>query len=311
MKRACGELGGGGGIPVDEDGDGIFAFAALAGGCFKELLRFASFPDGNDGCARRDEHAENFDCLVEIAAAVFAEVENEQFHALVLELIESCFDFTCAICAEGGEPDVANGRIGGEGGGFDERALLDIAMGELHLDFAGTLGVAEGQLELVAWPAAETFQDFREIRFAGLSSVDPQDCGAGHEPRLLRRAGSCHGGDEGFSGVLSDTHAEGADLVVEYSLLAHHFLHFRMDEGGVRIEAGKHPVERLVNKAVVGELVEIRVAGADCLKHLDEAFEGGVGGFLRIGWHRIGRRGRKQRSEQERWEFHRKRSTIE
>ena len=85
---------------------------------------------------------------------------------------------------------------------------------------------------------------------------------------------------------------------VELGLILEEGGHLRMDERRMRIQRGEHALERVVHEAVVGQLVEVGMAGADLFEDLDKALDCRVGGFIGVrqcgGGEREGQEKRKE-----------------
>jgi hypothetical protein len=198
LKRAGHDLGGARRALVDEDDERQVA-PPLRGAVEELAVRVGRPPaHAHDLFPAVEKEVGDGDALVEQAAGVVAQVEDELAHPLLPEPLDGALDLVGAALAEDGQVDVPGARL--EHDGVLHRRDLDLAPRHGHGEALGDAGPLDGQHDLRPVLAAQRARGLVGAPPLGADAVDGDDAVAPLEAGPGRgRAGER--GDDGDPAV--------------------------------------------------------------------------------------------------------------
>ncbi len=244
------------------------------------------------------------DRLVEEAAGIVAQVNDEPLEARLFHLANRALQFIGGFLAELAEFHIADlvlvERVFALAVDVPDTGDLDDVPGELDFLLLLIGGAEDGDGDIGAGLAAQAADGVVEVELLGGLAVDLDNAVAGSEAGLAggrELHGLRDGEDHALAGTVGadaqdDAHAAERTLGV----LAHVVVFAGLHELAVRVQRADHALERGVDELLVGDLSAIDVVLPDGFQHAGEQLNVLVGVFLGGG---LGVREIEPRAEEE------------
>jgi hypothetical protein len=253
LQRARDNLRCAGAAAVGHDDDGDVGELAVLGRAIILIRVRHAAVRGNDGLAARDELVDDLDCLVERAAGIVADVEQQPAHAFRRERLKRAFQIAIGVLAEIPQLNVSRRRIDHECGG--NRRNRDFVAHELDIDRLSVTAAPESNLHRRAARAAQLLHRLVGVPALGVFAGDVRDDVA--LPHALLVSGRSL-----EDKLRDDVAVHGADLnpdavVVPFLPLPHLRVLARVEETRMRVEGREHPAHGAVHQTIGIDLVDV------------------------------------------------------
>ena len=208
---------------------------------------------GDDHLAARQELVGDLDRLVERAARIAADVEQQPLHALRREIGERVLHVAIGVLAEVLHPDVAGRRVDHEV--RRHRRDVDLVARELELDHLAVAAPLHADVDLRALGTAQLAHRLLGRPALHVLAFDVREDVAAANALLVRRRTLEDVHRRDVAVLRDDRHADA--VVAAFLAFAHLRVLFRAEEARMRIERPEHAAHGAVDEVVGIDLVDV------------------------------------------------------